>query len=150
VLNDVKHREAHKILYSIDTDTFSATSFDIIGVKMVDANQQINYNGLKTTCKQIVRGDFNEISTLIHHGLLEEEIFIEEYYWVILKIWNLLRDEIKDTKAKTGQTNYMEHLEELEKKAAEYTKKYYPKVYETFYPNKPADSNDTNHKAQQT
>lgn len=46
--------------------------------------------------------------------------FVEEYYWVILKIWSLLRTEIENRRREPGPPNYMEHLENMENNAAEF------------------------------
>ena len=89
---------------------------------------------MTTICRNIVRSDFNEIGTLIHYNLLDGKIFIREYYWVILRVWSLLETEIENRRKQPGPPNYMEHLESMEKKAAEFAKKRYPGVYKTFYP----------------
>ncbi|MGH9993863.1 MAG: hypothetical protein ACRD4J_01330 [Nitrososphaeraceae archaeon] len=44
-----------------------------------------NQKALEDVCKEIVKNDLNEIGTLIHHKLLDGDIFIEEGFWVILK-----------------------------------------------------------------
>jgi hypothetical protein len=67
--------------------------------------------------------------------------FVEEYYWVILKIWSLLRTEIENRRREPVPPNYMEHLENMENKAAEFAEKKYPGVYKMFYPH--SDSVDS-------
>lgn len=84
-LHDTKHREARKVVYG----TISEASFDIIGINTLTVNEELNLQGLKDICTDIVRSDFNEIGTLIHYDLLDGKIFIKEYYWMILKIWSL-------------------------------------------------------------
>ncbi|MGH9925051.1 MAG: hypothetical protein ACRD5B_06695 [Nitrososphaeraceae archaeon] len=53
-----------------------------------------NQKALEDVCKEIVKNDLNEIGTLIHHKLLDGDIFIEEGFWVILKAWSLSKDII--------------------------------------------------------
>jgi hypothetical protein len=137
MLHDVKHREARKVIYG----SANMSSFEIIGLNRPTAEEGADYGELQTICKDIVRSDFNEIGTLIHYGLLEKKIFIEEYYWVILKIWSFLKKEIETRRTTIGPPNYMEHLEEMRKKALEYAKKKYPKVYAEFNTNI-EDTND--------
>jgi hypothetical protein len=130
LLNDREHREARKVLYG----NIGSSSFDIVGVNRLTVNEESNIEGLKETCRNIVRSDFNEIGTLIHYGLLEEKIFVEEYYWVILKIWSLLKTDIEIRRKEPGPPNYMEHLENMVNKAAQFAKEQYPDVYKKFYP----------------
>ena len=42
----------------------------------------------------IVRSDFNEIAILIQHDILEYNIFVQEYWWIILKIWYKVEPKI--------------------------------------------------------
>jgi hypothetical protein len=135
LLNDVRHREARKVLYDTETspNTFNKSSFVIMDIAIVDENGDSNLEALKDVCKNIVRSDFNEIGTLIHYDMLDGKIFIEEYYWVILKIWSLLKDDIQKRRQVEGRSNYMEHLESMEKKAAGFVKEKYPGVYARFY-----------------
>lgn len=74
LLNDLKHSEARNVLYDIDTDSLSSSSFDIMGITEFDVNENRKVEDLKTTCKEIVRSDFNEIGTLIHYKLLDGKI----------------------------------------------------------------------------
>lgn len=94
----MRQREARKVLYG----NIGISSFEIVGIDRLTVNGELNLEGLKDACRNIVRSDFNEIGTLIHYGLLEEKIFIEKYYWVILKIWNLLKTEIENRRKEPG------------------------------------------------
>jgi hypothetical protein len=111
--------------------TPSESSFKIIGIDSVSSNGESNQEALEDICKEIVKNDLNEIGTLIHHKLLDGDIFIEEGFWVILKTWSLLKDEIEVRREKES-INHMKHLEELRLKACDYTKEHDTKVYEKF------------------
>jgi hypothetical protein len=100
LLNDTKHKEAHKVLY----DNISHSSFDILGVNREKANSD-DLRGIAAT---IVRSDFNEIATLAHHKLIDEKIFVREYWWIVLRVWFEIEAKIKERRTHTGPTNYME------------------------------------------
>jgi hypothetical protein len=85
LLNDVKHREARKVVYGNP----NISSSEIIGLVRPTSERGASYEELIPISRDIVRSDFNEIGTLIHYNLLDGKIFIEEYYWIILKIWSL-------------------------------------------------------------
>ena len=78
-----------------------------------------------------MKNDPNEIGTLIHHKLLDGDIFIEEGFWVILKARSPIKDEIEDRRKKDS-IHLMKHLEKLRMKAYNYTKEHDTKVYEKF------------------
>ncbi len=124
LLNDVKHREARKVIYG----NANMSSYEIIGLDRPTAGEGANVEELSSICRDIVRSDFNEIGTLIYYNLLDGKIFIKEYYWVILKIWQLLKDDIESRRKTIGPPNYMEHVEEM-KKAAKYAERHYPEVH---------------------
>jgi hypothetical protein len=124
-LHDTKHREARKVVYG----TINEASFDIIGINTPTVDEELNLQGLKDICTDIVRSDFNEIGTLIHYDLLDGKIFIKEYYWMILKIWSLVKDQIYSRREKEGPTNYMVHLEEMKEKATKYAEEHHPEVF---------------------
>jgi hypothetical protein len=132
LLNDVKHREARKVLYNIRPGWApSESSFNIIGIKEVTSKDESNQKALEDICKDIVKNDCNEIGVLAYYGLVEEEKFIEEGFWVILKVWDLLKDEIM-VRRERDSSHHMKHLEDLRTKACEYAKKHDRKVYEDF------------------
>jgi hypothetical protein len=87
---------------------------------------------LMTLSKNIVRSDFNELGTLVHYNLLDGKIFVAKYYWMILKIWSLLGNEIMTRRKTMGPPNYMEYLEEMRNKALEYAKDHHNEVYRQF------------------
>jgi hypothetical protein len=87
---------------------------------------------LQTLCRNIVRSDFSEIGTLVHYKLLDGKIFTQEYYWVILKVWNLLEAEIMQRRKDVGPPNHMEHIEEMRNRALGYEKDHHKEVYEEF------------------
>jgi hypothetical protein len=131
LLNDVKHREARKVVYGNAT----VSSFEIFGLVGLNSKEKVSCDELNRICRDIVRSDFNEIGTLIRYNLLDGKIFIEEYYWMILKIWDLLKDEIERRRNGIGPPNYMQNLEDLYKQALEYTEKHHPDVYRSFHNN---------------
>ena len=143
MLNDVKHREARKVIYDIKTGcSASESSFNIIGISSVTSKGESNQKELERVCKDIVKNDFDEVGVLAYHGLLDEEKFIEETFWVILKVWNLLKDEIEDRR-KRDSSHHMERLEELRNKACKYAEKKDPKVYKEFCSNMAPTTTDS-------
>lgn len=128
LLNEKEHREARRVIYG--KQTFS--SYEIMGLARPTSEEGASIEELETLCRDVVRSDFNEIGTLVHYNLLDGKIFIAEYYWVILKIWDLLEDEIKQRRKSMGPPNYIEHLEEIRNKALEYAKRYREDVYREF------------------
>src|SRR5918996_419540 len=61
LLNDVKHREARKVLYDIDERRpIRESSYNIIGIKEVTSDEASNQEALKDICSHIIRNDFNE------------------------------------------------------------------------------------------
>ena len=75
-LNDIKHREARKVLYE---DPPSDTSYDILGVSL---KNDTKINDSKKIASDIVRSDLNEIATLSRYELIDNSIFIKEFYWI--------------------------------------------------------------------
>jgi len=114
-LNNIKHREARKVLYE---EFPKSSSYEILGI-----SENISIDELKKIASDLVRGDLNEIGTLSHHGLIDDYIFIEEFYWVILRIWNIVEPSILDRRKK-GPSDYMKNFEELKEKAKLYVKKH--------------------------
>lgn len=95
---------------------------------MTDENAE---EDLKDICSHIVRNDFNEIGTLAHHKLLDRKIFIEEDFWVILKVWSLVKEDVFERRNKHS-FNYMKHLQDLRDEACKYAEKKYPNVHKEF------------------
>jgi hypothetical protein len=62
---------------------------------------------------------------------VDEEKFIEEGFWVILKVWDLLKVEI-EVRRNRDSLHHMKHLQDLRTKACEYAEKNDPKVYREF------------------
>lgn len=112
ILNDIKHREARKVIYSEPT----IESFQIFGLSREDTN----VSPLKIICENIVRSDLNEMATLFRHNMVERSLIIEEYWWIILRTWNGLEEEIKKRREGSGPHDYMKNLEELKNKAEQY------------------------------
>jgi hypothetical protein len=117
-LNDIKHREARKVVYWEPT----IESFEIFGLSREDTN----VSQLKTICENIVRSDLNEMATLFRHNMVERPLIIEEYWWIILRSWNELEEEIKKRREGSGPHDYMKNLEELKNKAEKYATNKYP------------------------
>lgn len=138
LLNEREHREARKVIYEKATPA----SYEILGLARPIAEGETTSEELMTLCRDIVRSDFNEIGTLVHYNLLDGKIFVGEYYWVILKIWQSLEEKIRERRKTVGPPNYMEHLEEMRNKALEYAKDNFKGVYLQFLKSKdkPADN----------
>jgi hypothetical protein len=140
MLNDAKHREARRVLY----DEPRSVSYEILGLQRSTPDDGASINEIKSMSRDIVRSDFNENGTLVYHNLLDGTIFVREYYWVILKTWHLLAQEIMERRKGVGPPNYMEHFEEIHNMALEYAKEHQDKVYQEF--SRPEGSQDKDKK----
>ncbi|TLX91463.1 MAG: hypothetical protein E6K94_03495 [Thaumarchaeota archaeon] len=119
VLNLPEHREARRVTYGERSDA----SYDIL--KISRPNFDGAYVGeLERVVADIFRGDMNNAATLIYHGLMDETIFVEEYWWIILRCWDNTKDTINKRRSSgTGALSYMRNLEKLNSKAEKYAKK---------------------------
>ncbi len=63
LLNDVKHREARKVIYDIKTGCSASESnlFNIISISSVTSKGESNQKELERVCKDIVKNDFDEV-----------------------------------------------------------------------------------------
>jgi hypothetical protein len=117
-LNDVKHKEARKVLYGNPT----LASFEILGFnKPTPEGGGVSPNDLMTLSKDIVRSDLNEVATLTHHKLLDKKIFVQ--------VWRLLEHDILDRRRADGPPNYMKNFEDLNEMAVEYASKNHPDYF---------------------
>ncbi|MGI9010529.1 MAG: DUF4760 domain-containing protein [Nitrososphaeraceae archaeon] len=123
-LNNPSHREARKVIYDhYDQKQISNISFQLLEI---DRNQFGEYvaeakDAIIIIAKNIVRSDLNHAGTLVHHKMIETKVFLEEYWWMILKCWHILEDDIKERRNKTnGISNYMINFEEIKVKAEKY------------------------------
>jgi len=71
----------------------------------------------------MVRGDLNEIATLSRHGLIDDSIFIKEFYWIILRVWYEVELSIIERR-KDGPSDYMTNFEDLKNKTEDFAKTY--------------------------
>ncbi len=124
-LNDVKHKEARKVLYGNAT----RASFEILGFSKPTPEGGASPNELMTMSKDMVRSDFNEVATLIYHKLLDKKIFLREYCWIIIRIWRLLEEDILDRRRAIGPSDYMKNFEDLKEMAEEYVSKSHPDYF---------------------
>jgi len=116
LLNDIKHKEARKVVYGDATKS----SFEILGLennKTFDALMEISVT--------IARSDFNEIATLIAHDIVDCNIFVEEYWWIILKVWYKVQPKIMERRRDIGPSDYMKNFEQLKTTAEEYAKRHH-------------------------
>lgn len=74
-LRDMRHREARKIVYG----EASNSSYEILGLARPTPEGGATAEELYNLAKDIVRSDYNHISTLVRHRLLDEEIFVGEH-----------------------------------------------------------------------
>jgi len=125
-LNDVKHKEARKVVYG--NATFA--SFEILGFARPTSDGGASWDDLMTLSKDIVRSDFNEVATLVYHKLLDKKIFVQEYCWIIIRIWKLLEADIRERRKTIGPSDYMKNFEELKEVAMKYVLKNHPEYLE--------------------
>ena len=135
-LNHPLHREARKVIYDhYDQKQISNISFQLLEI---DRNQFSEYeaeakDATIEIAKNIVRSDLNHVGTLVHHKMIEVKVFLEEYWWIILKCWHILEDDIQERRnQKNGISNYMINFEELKIKAENFAKKNYSDDWENF------------------
>ena len=135
-LNNPSHREARKVIYNhYDQKQISNISFQLLEI---DRNQFGEYeaeanDAIIEIAKNIVRSDLNHAGTLVHHKMIETKVFLEEYWWIILKCWHILEDDIKERRSQNnGISKYMRNFEELKIKAEKFAKKTYPKDWKNF------------------
>jgi len=130
-LNQPSHREARRISYG---EKITDASYDLLGIKPGSEGSEVaKEQDLKRTCSQIFLGDINNAGTLIHHGLMDESIFLDEYWWIVLRCWDLNEDWINDRRnSGTGAQSYMRDVEELNDKAGKSAKKNFPEDFEEY------------------
>lgn len=115
LLNDIKHKEARKVVYGEPTNA----SYEILGLN------ERSYEEFRRISATIVRSDFDEMATLIRHNIVQSSVFVEEYWWIILRVWHEVEPEIKLRRdSDTAPHYYMENFEKLKVKAEQYAKKY--------------------------
>lgn len=127
-LNLPNHREARRVTYGESSNT----SYDLLGIS--PPNAELGTTGeLHRVSSDIVRSDMNNAATLIEHGLMDGTIFVEEYWWIILRSWDNSRDRIINRRnSGTGASGYMHNLELLKSKAEKYARKHHKKDYEEY------------------
>jgi hypothetical protein len=116
-LNDIKHREARKVLYE---ELPPNSSYEILGISLKEDSK---INDIKKLASDMVRGDLNEIATLSRHGLIDDSIFIKEFYWIILRVWYEVELSIIERR-KDGPSDYMTNFEDLKNKTEDFAKTY--------------------------
>ena len=116
LLNDIKHKEARKVVYGDAT----TASYKILGLE-----DNKSFDQLMEMSETIVRSDLNEIATLIEHHIIDRKIFVEEYWWIILKAWYKIEPKIIKRRHNIGPSTYMKNFEQLKAKAEEYAKRHH-------------------------
>jgi hypothetical protein len=116
LLNDIKHKEARKVVYGDATPA----SFEILGLE-----NDRNLDRLMEMSETIVRSDLNEVATMIEHNIIDSKIFVEEYRWVILKVWYKIDPKIIKMRQDIGPSDYVKNFERLKTKAEKYAKKHH-------------------------
>ena len=125
VLNLPNHREARKVTYGKGTDA----SYEILEISRADPKHE----EIERVSTDMVKGDMNNAATLIYHGLMDESIFLEEYWWIVLRCWDSVKDSVyKRRESGTGALSYMRNLEKLNTKAEDYAKKHFKEDFEEY------------------
>jgi hypothetical protein len=128
VLNLPDHREARKVTYGEKTHA----SYDILKITRPEVDGTL-LGEIERVSTDIVKGDMNNAATLIYHGLMDESIFLEEYWWIVLRCWDSVKDTVIQRRSSgTGALSYMRNLEKLTSKAEEYAKEHSKKDYEEY------------------
>ena len=109
-LNHPSHREARKVIFDhYKKEPISNISFQLLEIdrKQFGEYEAEAKDAIIEIAKNIVRSDLNHAGTLVHHKMIETKVFLEEYWWIILKCWNILEDDIKERRnQKNGISNY--------------------------------------------
>jgi hypothetical protein len=94
------HRAARKVLYEgVTLDSYAVLGLD---------KERTSPDVVKNICENIIRSDLSYAATLIRHGLLDGPIFIEEYWWIILRAWDKMEEDISKIRiSNTGGSRYM-------------------------------------------
>jgi hypothetical protein len=129
------HREARNIIYHGER-AISKERFGILGLEPGDTEQAIKLS------QDIIRNDLNNAATLIRHKLMNESIFLQEYWWIVLRTWDSLKvDILARRNINDGSSEYMLSLEKLKDKAEKYAGKYHRKDFEDYKKKYRPDSN---------
>ena len=128
ILNLPEHREARRVTYGDESDA----SYNILGIKPPKEDMS-TLGELRRVSTDMVKGDMNNAGTLIYHDMMDESIFLEEYWWIILRCWDSTKEGIIQRRASgTGALSYMRNLEKLNAKAEDYAKKHFKKDFEEY------------------
>lgn len=128
VLNLPDHREARKVTYGEKTHA----SYDIMKITRPEADGAL-LGEIERVSTDIVKGDMNNAATLIYHGLMDESIFLEEYWWIILRCWDSVKNTVNQRRTSgTGAQSYMRNLEKLNAKAEDYGKRHFKEDFEEY------------------
>ena len=120
------HREARNIAYH-GKRAISPETFGILGLEPEDTDQAIKLS------QEIIRNDLNNAATLIRHRLVNESIFLQEYWWIVLRTWDSLKvDILARRNAEDGSSEYMLSLEKLKDKAEKFASKHHRKDFEDY------------------
>jgi glutamyl-tRNA reductase len=66
------------------------------------------------------------MATLFRHNMVERSLIREEYWWIILRTWKELEEEIRKRRESSCPHDYMKNFEELKNEACRYASKKYP------------------------
>jgi hypothetical protein len=125
--NQPSHREARRVAYGEG----SSGSYDLLGISLPGDGS--TYRELERVSSDIFQGDINNAATLIYHGLMDEKIFLDEYWWIILRCWDTTKDSIEKRRAsETGALSYMRNLKQLNRKAEKYARKHFKMDFEEY------------------
>ncbi len=128
ILNLPEHREARKVTYGKGTDA----SYYILKITRPDYDGAV-LGEIDRVSTDIVKGDMNNAATLISHGLMDESIFLEEYWWIILRCWDSTKEGIIQRRnSGTGALSYMRNLEKLNTKAENYAKRHFKEDFKEY------------------
>jgi hypothetical protein len=118
------HREARRIVYE-GRNAVTTESYGILGLAG-ELGEDRNVEQVLTFSENIVREDMNNAAMLIRHGLMNKSIFLEEYWWIVLRSWDSLEESISARRKKgDGASNYMQSLQYLKDDAETYASKHH-------------------------
>ena len=64
---------------------------------------------------------------------MDERIFLDEYWRIILRCWDTVKDRIEKRRASgTGAVSYMRNLKQINSKAENYARKHFKKDFEEY------------------
>ena len=122
-LNENKHREARRVLYTQDDKNIKLedkilSSHLIIGFDAISKNYP-----LIRVCEDIARDDLNHMGSMLKNNLVPENEFLEKYCTTVLRLREKLSHNIDRRRIVRNDKNYVKGIDYLIVRAEKYVEK---------------------------